>query len=885
MKRMLINATQEEELRIALVDGQHLYDLDIENSRYEQKKANIYKGKITRIEPSLEAVFIDYGAKRHGFLPIKEISHEYFQKYQCIDNYNNNKNILQEGQELIVQVAKEERGTKGAALTTFISLAGCYLVLMPNNPRTAGISRRIEGDDRLEIKEILSSLEIPEGMGIIIRTAGLGKSAELLQWDLSARIKHWLTIKKISDNKKAPFLIYQESNAIVRAFRDYLRHDISEILIDNLTVLNSARKHINNMGRSDFISKVKYYNSYIPLFSYYQIESQIESAFQRKVSLPSGGSIIIDTTEALTAIDINSARSIKGTDIETTALSTNLEAAEEIARQIRLRDLGGLIVIDFIDMIAIGNQQIVEYRLREETGKDRARVQIGNISCFGLLEMSRQRLSPSLGESSHYSCPHCNGTGIIRDNESLSLSILRLIEEEAGKYHTKEVHAIVPVQVASYLLNEKRNAVNAIEKRQNGVKISIIPSLRLKNPNYSILRVKKGEETKILRYHLAKFNETPIFKSNKENDVPSYRLDQYSLKNFPIYNNSSISSIEKMSNQSTVKSKIKSLINGYELINNNFFSRMILNLKKLFINETSSLIKENVVNQTKNYDRSSKDIINNIKQRKYYKKEINQIDFSVKQTILEVKDKELQILPPVNKQRKNNKISYNTIENNLKNNNLDSNINSIKNSHNIKYPINYVNKNNNFSEFQNIDNSLIPIKLRSNEIKSSSDDSERFVTNYTTSEFYVTKISKKEWNYKSNKYLSHKKIQSDSNTLKKLSDIKSKPNNEKNKKINNFINSSFSIVTSLKMNRNTIENNSLTYTNKSNISVKAISKKRKRWKYFASAPMTKVPIPVWQPDPIRLSNWVRPRFRFHGKGSAGGHSATHKVTVPATKHQ
>ncbi|MDH1088039.1 ribonuclease E [Pantoea brenneri] len=532
MKRMLINATQQEELRVALVDGQRLYDLDIESPGHEQKKANIYKGKITRIEPSLEAAFVDYGAERHGFLPLKEISREYFPSSYNAHGRPNIKDVLREGQEVIVQIDKEERGNKGAALTTFISLAGSYLVLMPNNPRAGGISRRIEGDDRTELKEALSALELPEGMGLIVRTAGVGKSAESLQWDLSFRLKHWEAIKKAAENRPAPFLIHQESNVIVRAFRDYLRQDIGEILIDNPKVLELARQHIAALGRPDFSSKIKLYTGEIPLFSHYQIESQIESAFQREVRLPSGGSIVIDSTEALTAIDINSARATRGGDIEETAFNTNLEAADEIARQLRLRDLGGLIVIDFIDMTPVRHQRAVENRLREAVRQDRARIQISHISRFGLLEMSRQRLSPSLGESSHHVCPRCSGTGTIRDNESLALSILRLIEEEALKDNTKEVHAIVPVQVASYLLNEKREAVNAIEKRQGGVKAIIVPDDKMQTPHYSVLRVRKGEETQTLSYHLPKLHEAEMALPSEEEHGERRRPEQPALAAF-----------------------------------------------------------------------------------------------------------------------------------------------------------------------------------------------------------------------------------------------------------------------------------------------------------------------------------------------------------------
>ena len=505
MKRMLINATQKEELRVALVDGQRLFDLDIESPGHEQKKANIYKGRITRVEQSLEAAFVDYGAERHGFLPLKEIANEYFPEGYVYQGRPNIKDIIKEGQEVIVQVNKEERGSKGAALTTFISLAGSYLVIMPNNPRAGGISRRIEGDERLELKDALSSLEVPDGVGLIVRTAGVGKSPEELQWDLKVLLHHWDAIKQASQSRPAPFLIHQESDVIVRAIRDYLRRDIGEILIDSPKVYEKAKAHIK-LVRPDFINRVKLYQGEVPLFSHYQIESQIESAFQREVRLPSGGSIVIDVTEALTAIDINSARSTRGGDIEETALNTNLEAADEIARQLRLRDLGGLIVIDFIDMTPVRHQREVENRIRDAVRQDRARIQISRISRFGLLEMSRQRLSPSLGESSHHVCPRCQGTGKIRDNESLSLSILRLIEEEALKENTKQVHTIVPVQVASYLLNEKRKTIRSIEKRHD-VDILVVPNEAMETPHFSVFRVREGEELNVLSYNLAKLHE------------------------------------------------------------------------------------------------------------------------------------------------------------------------------------------------------------------------------------------------------------------------------------------------------------------------------------------------------------------------------------------
>ena len=533
MKRMLINATQKEELRVALVDGQRLFDLDIESPGHESKKANIYKGRITRIEPSLEAAFVDYGAERHGFLPLKEIAREYFPEGYTYQGRPSIKEVLREGQEVIVQVEKEERGSKGAALTTFISLAGSYLVLMPNNPRAGGISRRIEGDERTQLKAALSTLELPQGMGLIVRTAGVGKSAEELEWDLNVLLNHWGAIKQASDSNAAPFLIHQESNVIVRAIRDYLRRDIGEILIDSNTIFERAQAHIQ-LIRPDFMNRVKKYDGEVPLFSHYQIESQIESAFQREVRLPSGGSIVIDPTEALTSIDINSARATKGSDIEETALNTNLEAADEIARQLRLRDLGGLVVIDFIDMTPVRHQREVESRLRDAVRLDRARVQIGRISRFGLLEMSRQRLSPSLAEASHHICPRCTGTGVVRDNESLALSVLRLIEEEALKDNTAQVLAVVPVPIASYLLNEKRRSVNHIEKNQE-VKITVVPNSDMETPHFEVIRVREGEEFDLLSYLLPTKLEALKEAESKEpveQTIRPKKIEEPALKGF-----------------------------------------------------------------------------------------------------------------------------------------------------------------------------------------------------------------------------------------------------------------------------------------------------------------------------------------------------------------
>ena len=567
MKRMLINATQKEELRVALVDGQRLFDLDIESPGHEQKKANIYKGKITRVEPSLEAAFVDYGAERHGFLPLKEIAREYFPDDYVFQGRPNIRDILSEGQEVIVQVNKEERGNKGAALTTFVSLAGSYLVIMPNNPRAGGISRRIEGDERTELKEALSSLDVPEGVGLIVRTAGVGKSPEELQWDLKVLLHHWEAIKQASQNRPAPFLIHQESDVIVRAIRDYLRRDIGEILIDSPKVFEKAKEHIK-LVRPDFINRVKLYQGEVPLFSHYQIESQIESAFQREVRLPSGGSIVIDVTEALTAIDINSARSTRGGDIEETALNTNLEAADEIARQLRLRDLGGLVVIDFIDMTPVRHQREVENRIRDAVRQDRARIQISRISRFGLLEMSRQRLSPSLGESSHHICPRCQGTGKVRDNESLSLSILRLIEEEALKENTKQVHTIVPVQIASYLLNEKRKAISNIEKRHN-VDVIVAPNEAMETPHFSVFRLRDGEEVNELSYNLAKIHCAQD--ENTEESLVSRNVETTAVIEQPAVESAAVAlsiseaaptPVERKSNRPSLLAKIIAKIKG-----------------------------------------------------------------------------------------------------------------------------------------------------------------------------------------------------------------------------------------------------------------------------------------------------------------------------------
>lgn len=544
IKRMLINATQAEELRVALVNGQHLYNLDIENPSKEQQKSNIYKAKVTRVERSLGAVFADFGAEKHGFLSGREISKEYFKKIikepVVPENNSENNNIelqdsietdnqtqdtnqdyqesespqklnynlplqdlISEGQELIVQVEKEQRGNKGAALTTFISLAGCYLVLMPNNPRAGGISKRIEGEDRDEIRSILNGLNIPEDMGIIVRTAGIGRSLEELQWDLDVLLTQWQAIRDAANSKPAPFLIYQESNLVIRCIRDHLRPDIEEILIDDPKVFDMVYEHMRLM-RPDFLDRVKLYNDAVPLFSRFQIESQIESAYQREVKLKSGGSLVIDHTEALTSIDINSARATKGADIEETALQTNLEAAEEISRQLRLRDLGGLIVIDFIDMNVTRNQREVEQRLRYAMSVDRAKVQMGKISRFGLLEMSRQRLRPALSESIEISCPRCNGKGTIRSVSTMAINIIRIIEERAIEDTIGMVITELPIEIATFLMNEKRSTITGIEKKQH-VKIVVVPNKYINIPNYEIRTIKKEDLPKSFKYEDASY--------------------------------------------------------------------------------------------------------------------------------------------------------------------------------------------------------------------------------------------------------------------------------------------------------------------------------------------------------------------------------------------
>ena len=522
MKRMLFNATHPEELRVAIVDGQKLLDLDIESAVRDQKKGNIYKATVTRVEPSLEAAFVDYGTERHGFLPLKEISRAYFKNFSPSKPMAQVRirDVIKEGQEFLVQIEKDERGNKGAALTTFISLAGRFLVLMPNNPKGGGISRRIEGEERTELRDVMSKLEVPTEHALIARTAGIGKTFESMQWDLDYLLHLWKAIEEASKDRTAPFLVYQESNLVVRAIRDYLRSDITEIVIDDEEIFQRASRFMEQVMPQN-LTKLKRYTDTIPLFSRFQIEHQIESAFSRNVRLPAGGSLVIDHTEALVTIDVNSARATKGADIEETALQTNLEAVDEIARQLRVRDLGGLIVLDLIDMTSTRNQRTVEQRLSEAIKVDRARIQTGRISRFGLLEMSRQRLRSSLGEANYISCPRCDGTGHIRSVPSSALSILRILEEEALKENTEVIHAHLPVQTATFLLNEKRHELNVIEKRL-ATRIVIIPTQELETPHFNIKRL-RGEE-------LNETIESASYLIEYEDDEPDLNLKSVQKK-------------------------------------------------------------------------------------------------------------------------------------------------------------------------------------------------------------------------------------------------------------------------------------------------------------------------------------------------------------------
>jgi len=518
MKRMLFNATQQEELRVAIVDGQKLIDIDIETTGREQRKSNIYKGVITRIEPSLEACFVNYGEERHGFLPFKEVARSYFKEGVDVRNASI-KDALREGQEIMVQVEKEERGNKGAALTSFISLAGRYLVLMPNNPRGGGVSRRVEGEDRQELRETMDKLEIPSGMSVIARTAGIGRNVEELQWDLNYLMQLWHAIEGAGQSAPGAFLIYQESSLVIRAIRDYFQPDIGEILIDTDDIYEQAQQFMSHV-MPDMVHRVKRYRDDVPLFSRFQIEHQIETAYSRTVPLPSGGAIVIDHTEALVSIDVNSARATRGTDIETTALHTNLEAADEVARQLRLRDLGGLIVIDFIDMENAKNQREVETRLKDALRYDRARVQMGKISRFGLMELSRQRLRPSLSEGSHVTCPRCNGTGHIRDTESSALQVLRIIQEESMKENSAAIHVQAPVDVAAFLLNEKRGEILKIETRHR-VTVILIPNKHLETPHYKLERIKHDDprlEEPQASYDMAEEADTDISYNKRQKE-------------------------------------------------------------------------------------------------------------------------------------------------------------------------------------------------------------------------------------------------------------------------------------------------------------------------------------------------------------------------------
>ncbi|MGO4468835.1 Rne/Rng family ribonuclease, partial [Pseudoduganella sp. RAF53_2] len=525
MKRMLFNATQQEELRVAIVDGQKLIDIDIETAGREQRKSNIYKGVITRIEPSLEACFVSYGEDRHGFLPFKEVARSYFREGVDVRNASV-KEALREGQEIMVQVEKEERGNKGAALTSFISLAGRYLVLMPNNPRGGGVSRRVEGEERQELRETMDKLDLPQGMSVIARTAGIGRTVEELQWDLNYLMQLWRAIEGASKAATGAFLIYQESSLVIRAIRDYFQPDIGEILIDTDEIYEQAHQFMSHV-MPDMVHRVKRYSDDVPLFSRFQIEHQIETAYSRTVPLPSGGAIVIDHTEALVSVDVNSARATRGSDIETTAFHTNCEAADEVARQLRLRDLGGLIVIDFIDMEVSKNQREVEQRLKDALHHDRARVQMGKISRFGLMELSRQRLRPSLSEGSHVTCPRCSGTGHIRDTESSALQVLRIIQEEAMKENSAAIHVQVPVDVAAFLLNEKRGEVLKIENRHR-ITVILIPNKHLDTPHYKLERIKHDDprlEDHAASYTMAEQAETDMAFSKRQKEESKPRQE------------------------------------------------------------------------------------------------------------------------------------------------------------------------------------------------------------------------------------------------------------------------------------------------------------------------------------------------------------------------
>jgi ribonuclease E len=525
MKRMLFNATQQEELRVAIVDGQKLIDIDIETAGREQRKSNIYKGVITRIEPSLEACFVSYGEDRHGFLPFKEVARTYFREGVDVRNASI-KEALREGQEIMVQVEKEERGNKGAALTSFISLAGRYLVLMPNNPRGGGVSRRVEGEERQELRETMDKLDLPQGMSVIARTAGIGRNVEELQWDLNYLMQLWRAIEGAGKSASGAFLIYQESSLVIRAIRDYFQPDIGEVLIDTDEIYDQAQQFMSHV-MPDMAHRVKRYSDDVPLFSRFQIEHQIETAYARTVPLPSGGAIVIDHTEALVSIDVNSARATRGSDIETTAFNTNCEAADEVARQLRLRDLGGLIVIDFIDMEVAKNQREVETRLKDALHHDRARVQMGKISRFGLMELSRQRLRPSLSEGSHVTCPRCSGTGHIRDTESSALQVLRIIQEEAMKENSATIHVQVPVDVAAFLLNEKRGEVLKIENRHR-ITVILVPNKHLDTPHYKLERIKHDDprlEEAAASYTLAESAETDMAYSKRQKEEAKPRQE------------------------------------------------------------------------------------------------------------------------------------------------------------------------------------------------------------------------------------------------------------------------------------------------------------------------------------------------------------------------
>ncbi|AWD32563.1 Ribonuclease E [Candidatus Kinetoplastibacterium sorsogonicusi] len=797
MKRMLFNATNHEEIRVAIVDGQKLIDLDIESFGREQRKGNIYKGIITRIEPGLEACFVNYGETRHGFLPFKEITKIYFQKNLDIKNPKIQE-VLIEGQDIIVQVEKEERGNKGAALTTFISLAGRYLVLMPNNPRGGGISRRLEGAERQEIKDLIEKLNIPQGMSIIARTAGIGRNLEELEWDLSYLIQLWNAIEKAALDNKSPVLIYLESSLVIRAIRDYFSPDINEILVDKVEIAEQAKSFMS-LVMPDSANKIHIYSDDIPLFSRFQIEHQIETAYSDSVQLPSGGSIVIDKTEALVAIDVNSAKSTRGSDIEETALRTNLEATEEVARQLRLRDLGGLIVIDFIDMEENKNQRAVEHKLKDSLSLDRARVQMGKISKFGLIELSRQRLKPSLIEGSHIKCPRCNGIGIIRDAESSSLQVLRLVQEEAMKDGTAIVHVYIPLDVAAYLLNEKRADISAIENKLS-VNLLFIPSKQLETPHYKIERIKHDDpyldNIKTSSELINSANN--LLKDNKKNDI-KYQQEALvksinHLKQAPINKSKSIF-IQKIKNVFSFITRKKSVNcnnTGISNINkNNSDINHIENIK-----HSASNISEHDKKSYKNYINNSNILVKNNNETKSNKYKYIRNNLASKQSASLNKDKDEKFENFID-DKIENIIPKNNINNYEENSKLNKS-NIIETDKKIKKHKNKINKNkvdieknlNKKNYFNNKKKSVnneseSNLILNNNDINTVKESIENFNQDSLKSIENEIVNTKKDEKINKNLKMIETKITSDNeNLIEKQTIILGRPRKQKNKNIN-----------------------------------------------------------------------------------------------------